>query len=227
MNHDCATDDQPIVEPACVSGRGRVGSRLGLLVDSAADDRCVRISRRLGKRRGALHCSNLPRAAGLGEWMGLGSGITFAVGATFAHKVKGSYEVEKTWLSFVFGAGIAAIFIVVNPVYPAPDADQLLAVVPFATAAALFILIPITWAMVWGAQRLDPGRVSLLLMFEVIAASVSASLWAGEPYGGEKLVGTAIILSAGALDALGSIARFSRRRPRGESAGISRKVASD
>ena len=152
----------------------------------------------------------VPMPHGLGEWMGLGSGITFAVGATFAHKVKGSYEVEKTWLSFVFGAGIAAIFIVVNPVYPAPDADQLLAVVPFATAAVLFILIPITWAMVWGAQRLDPGRVSLLLMFEVIAASVSASLFAGEPYGSEKLIGTAMILSAGALDALGPIARFSR-----------------
>ena len=149
----------------------------------------------------------VPMPKGLGEWMGLGSGITFAVGATFAHKVKGSYEVEKTWLSFVFGAGIAAVFIVVNPVYPAPGTDQLLAVVPFAMAAVIFILIPITWAMVWGAQRLDPGRVSLLLMFEVIAASVSASLFAGEPYGSEKLIGTAMILSAGAIDALGSIAR--------------------
>ena len=171
--------------------------------------------------------AGVPMPHGLGEWMGLVSGITFAVGATFAHKVEGNYEIEKTWLSFVFGAGFAGLFAVVNPVFPVPGADKLLAVAPFATAAVIFILVPITWAMVWGAQRLDPGRVSLLLMFEVIAASVSASLWAGEPYGGEKLVGTAIILSAGALDALGSIARFSRRRPSGDSAGISRKVASD
>lgn len=142
----------------------------------------------------------IPVPHGLGEWMGLASGLVFAVGATFAHKVKGSYEFEKTWLSFAFGAGIAALFALVNPVFPAPAAGQLVAVLPFAVAVTLLILIPITWTMVWGAQKLDPGRVSLLLMFEVVAASVTASLVAGEPYGAEKLVGTVMIIAAGAID---------------------------
>lgn len=142
----------------------------------------------------------IPVPHGLGEWMGLASGLTFAVGATFAHKVAGSYEFEKTWLSFAFGAGIAAVFALINPAFPAPASDRLFAALPFTVAVTLLILIPITWTMVWGAQKLDPGRVSLLLMFEVVAASVTASLVAGEPYGPEKLAGTMMIIAAGAID---------------------------
>ena len=73
---------------------------------------------------------------------------------------------------------------------------------PFAFAVVVVILIPITWIMVWGAQRLDPGRISLLLMLEVVAASVTSALLAGEPYGIEKLIGTTMILTAGAVEAL-------------------------
>lgn len=169
----------------------------------------------------------VPMPRGLGEWMGLASGITFAIGATFAHKVKGDFEFEKTWLSFVFGAGFAALFIVANPVAPAPNWAEFLAVVPVATITVLLMLIPITWAMVWGAQRLDPGRVSLLLMFEVIAASVSASLLAGEPYGSEKLIGTVMILSAGAIDTFGSAVQFRRRSARTRRASDAPGVAPD
>lgn len=146
--------------------------------------------------------SGVPSPHGLGEWMGLASGIVFAVGATFAHKVVGEYEMEKTWLSLVFGALLSLLFAFFNPVFPMPSADQLFAAAPFTLGVVVLVLIPITWTMVWGAQKLDPGRVSLLLMLEVVAASVTAALLAGEPYGIEKLIGTGMILTAGAVDAL-------------------------
>jgi drug/metabolite transporter (DMT)-like permease len=144
----------------------------------------------------------VPSPRGLGEWMGLASGITFAVGATFAHKVVGDYELEKVWLSLAFGAVLSTAFALVNPVFPIPSADQAFAAAPFAVSVVVVILIPITWIMVWGAQRLDPGRLSLLLMLEVVAASVTSALLAGEPYGIEKLIGTTMILTAGAVEAL-------------------------
>ncbi len=144
----------------------------------------------------------VPSPRGLGEWMGLASGIVFAIGATFAHKVVGDYELEKVWLSLAFGAVLSTAFALVNPVFPMPSADQLLAAAPFAFGVVAVILIPITWTMVWGAQRLDPGRLSLLLMLEVVAASVSSALLAGEPYGLEKLIGTTMILTAGGVEAL-------------------------
>jgi drug/metabolite transporter (DMT)-like permease len=144
----------------------------------------------------------VPSPRGLGEWMGLASGIVFAIGATFAHKVVGDYGLEKVWLSLAFGAVLSTAFALVNPVFPMPSADQLLAAAPFAFGVVAVILIPITWTMVWGAQRLDPGRLSLLLMLEVVAASVSSALLAGEPYGLEKLIGTTMILTAGGVEAL-------------------------
>jgi drug/metabolite transporter (DMT)-like permease len=144
----------------------------------------------------------IPTPHGLGEWMGLASGLVFAIGATFAHKVVGEYELEKTWLSFAFGALLSTLFALVNPVFLSPSADQILDTAPFTIGVVVVVLIPITWTMVWGAQRLDPGRISLLFMFEVVAASITSTLLAGESYGIEKLIGTIMILTAGAVEAL-------------------------
>lgn len=145
----------------------------------------------------------IPAPRGLGEWMGLASGLVFAVSATFATKIKGEYELEKTWLSLVFGALISTFFALVNPVFTAPTTGQVFEAIPFTVAIVVIILIPITWTMVWGAQKLDPGRISLLFMLEVVAASISSTLWAGEPYGAEKMIGTVMILTAGLVEALG------------------------
>ncbi len=144
----------------------------------------------------------IPTPQGLGEWMGLASGFVFAIGATFAHKVVGDYELEKVWLSLAFGTLLSILFALVNPVFPSPSTNQILDAAPFTIGIVVVVLIPITWTMVWGAQRLDPGRISLLLMFEVVAASITSALLAGESYGIEKLIGTAMILTAGAVEAL-------------------------
>ena len=144
----------------------------------------------------------IPTPRGLGEWMGLASGIVFAIAATFATKIEGDYELEKTWSSLVFGALLSTLFALVNPVFSAPTAGQVLDAVPFTVTIVVIVLIPITWTMVWGAQKLDPGRISLLFMLEVVAASISSALWAGEPYGIEKLIGTVMILTAGAVEAM-------------------------
>lgn len=146
--------------------------------------------------------SGIPTPRGLGEWMGLASGFVFAVGATFANRIGGNYELEKTWLSLVAGALLSCLFAVLNPLFPAPSVEQILDVTPFAFGIVVLVLIPITWTMVWGAQKLDPGRISLLFMLEVVAASITATLLAGEPYGFEKLLGTVMILTAGVVEAL-------------------------
>lgn len=144
----------------------------------------------------------VPLPQDTGEWMGLVSGFVFAIGATFANRVTGDYELEKAWLSLASGAGLSVLFALVSPVYPVPTAAQLLAAAPFIVGVVVAVLIPITWVMVWGAQKLDPGRISLLFMLEVVAASITSTLLAGEPYGLAKLLGTVMILTAGAIEAL-------------------------
>jgi hypothetical protein len=58
----------------------------------------------------------------------------------------------------------------------------------------------VTWLLLWGARFLEPGRVSLLLLFEVAVAATSAALLAGEPFGPREALGCLLILGAGALE---------------------------
>jgi drug/metabolite transporter (DMT)-like permease len=69
--------------------------------------------------------------------------------------------------------------------------------------ATLVWHLPSIALVLWGAGRLGPARVSILLMVELIAAAGSAALWAGEPFGWREAAGCVLILTAGALEAAG------------------------
>ncbi len=84
---------------------------------------------------------------------------------------------------------------------PGPSGDAVVHALPLAAAIGLLWILPATWLLLWGAAHLDPGRVSILLMLEVVAASVSASLLTDEPFGWREAVGCVLILSAGLVEA--------------------------
>jgi drug/metabolite transporter (DMT)-like permease len=84
------------------------------------------------------------------------------------------------------------------------------AVLGWAALAALAWLLPVTWLLLWGARFLEPGRVSLLLLFEVAVAATSAALLAGEPFGPREALGCLLILCAGALEGFAEL-RAARR----------------
>lgn len=137
----------------------------------------------------------LPRA--LGDWLGLGAGLAFAGSATAARlgRVDGR---ALTALAFVIAAVLAAAVAAPHGVQ-APSAIG----VVWLAAAALLWLVPVTWALLWGAGRLDPGRLALLMLLEVVAAAASAALLTDEPFGLREAAGCALILAAGALEATG------------------------
>lgn len=139
----------------------------------------------------------LPRA--LGDWLGLGAGLSFAGSATAARlgRVDGR---ALTALAFLVAAMLAAAVAVAAP---HPVAVPSLAGAAWIAAASLLWLVPVTWALLWGAGRLDPGRLSLLMLLEVVAAAASAALLADEPFGLREAAGCALILAAGALEATG------------------------
>ena len=73
---------------------------------------------------------------------------------------------------------------------------------------AIAVLLAAIWQLLcvlpvlWGAGPLGPARVSFLLLLEIIAATVSAALWAGEPFGWPEIVGGVLILACGLLEAV-------------------------
>jgi drug/metabolite transporter (DMT)-like permease len=153
--------------------------------------------------------SGLPLPRSLGDWLGLAAGALFALSVTLVRKGEAIEGLEQTMVSFATAAVLSLALLLLTPLPTAPIGPALLA---WAALAALVWLLPTTWLLLWGARFLEPGRVSLLLLFEVAVAALSAALLAGEPFGLREAVGCILILAAGAMEGAAEL-RAARRTP--------------
>ena len=55
-------------------------------------------------------------------------------------------------------------------------------------------------ALMWATARLEPARVGILLMAEVLVSAASAAILAGEHLGPLELTGGAMVVLAGVLE---------------------------
>jgi drug/metabolite transporter (DMT)-like permease len=163
----------------------------------------------------------LPRSAG--DWLGLGSGMLFALSLTLARMgshvtdtgtTEGLGGFEQTFVAFGVAAAGSLVFAAIDP-GPRPAGVDVVAGVPLAAAIALIWLLPQTILILWGAARFDPGRTSILMLLEVIAATISATMIAGDLLTIRDLAGCALIVAAGAIEA------ESMRRGSGRAVGSS------
>jgi len=153
---------------------------------------------------GADGTSPLPRGAG--EWMGLAAGVLWSVGST-GIRVRSNLKPPEAALVFALGAAVASLAIA-PPLAPWPGGVT-------AGAAALAVVSGACWwvlsvaALMWATARLDPARVGILLMAEVLVGAVSAAMLAGERLGPVELAGGALVLCAAVLE----VWPARRRRP--------------
>ena len=121
----------------------------------------------------------LPRNAD--DWLGLGSGIVRAVAAVRLDRDRHLLSAEMTGV-FILWAAIFSISatLVVAP-GSEPDADLVLTTLLWLVP--VIMIIPGTFASLWGPKYLSPGLVGLLFMPEIVAGAVSATLLSGEPFG--------------------------------------------
>jgi len=54
--------------------------------------------------------------------------------------------------------------------------------------------------LMWAAPRLDPARVGILLMSEVLIGTISAAIIAGEHLEVFEIIGGGLVLCAGVLE---------------------------
>lgn len=149
----------------------------------------------------------LPRSAG--DWIGLACGVTFALMLTLArlggHRTpdggtEGLGGFEQSFAGFVFAVLGSLAFVALSPDIVPASAD-VVAGAPLAIGIALVWLLPQTVLVLWGAARFDPGRTSILMLLEVVAAALSSAILAGDVLGWRDLTGCALILVAGVLEA--------------------------
>lgn len=145
----------------------------------------------------------LPRNAG--DWLALGSGMLWAAG-TLRSFARPSEGIALPVFSFSIG-GLASsaviLMIAAGLSLPLASTGNIANALPWIVLLALIIFVPPNFLVLWAAQRINSGRVGILLMTEVLVGSVTAAAFSGEPFGIMELTGTILIVAAGLIEVLG------------------------
>ena len=151
----------------------------------------------------------LPVPSGIGDFMGLLSGLAWSIGIVLCARP----GMEKTTLSQVFiSLAIMAPGIYVLSILPgsrdsmvAFDAGSGLAMMLFLLAAlGLIWLLAGMMMTLYGAERLSPGKVAIFLMVEVVIAIVTSAALIDEPFGAREIAGATLILGASLVEFVGA-----------------------
>ncbi len=145
-----------------------------------------------------------PAPRGIGDWMALGSGLAWAFASLMM--LMDENNPIHYGLAFIFwgtlGAGGLAIFGSVYGISPIPTLSMVKHVLPWLIPLTLFLIVPGAFATVYGPTQLNPGVVGLFFMIEISVATITAAIFAGEPFGIRELLGVLLISSAGFAEPL-------------------------
>ena len=143
---------------------------------------------------------DVPVPRDLGEWMAFVGGLVWAW-ATAGMRLKSEVPPGPAAFLFAFGATVTALgFAPVLEPLPRIARDDLV------EAAGLVLVTGGIWwglsiaALMWAAVRLDPARVGILLMPEVIFGALTAALFAGERLSVTEMIGGALVILCGVLE---------------------------
>jgi drug/metabolite transporter (DMT)-like permease len=144
----------------------------------------------------------LPHTAG--DWVALVSGMCWAAGTQRSHASPAHSLVLPVFAFSLCGMVSSMLILLVASGYDADlvRLDNAAEVVPWIILLALVVFVPPNFLVVWAAQRIDSARVGILLMTEVLAGSITAALWAGEPFGWREGLGATLIVCAGLVEVL-------------------------
>lgn len=144
----------------------------------------------------------LPLPRGAGEWMSLMGGILWSFSTT---GIRARSTLAALPATFVFALGAAVTALVLAPTLePLPTLTS-----PQVVTMTLLALLTggLWWGLtlvglMWAAVRLEPARVSILLMTEVLVGALSAALFADETLTGVEIAGGMLVLVAGLLEVI-------------------------
>ncbi|SDY09460.1 DMT family transporter [Citreimonas salinaria] len=142
----------------------------------------------------------VPLPRGAGEWMGLIAGVLWSVSSI---GIRNGPALPPPTSACVFTLGATFTALACVPLLSGPSAglpaDMLPAIALALGTGALWWSGAIA-LLIWATARLDPARVGILLMSEVLVGATSAAAFAGEHLSPFELAGGALVLLAGALE---------------------------
>ena len=151
--------------------------------------------------------ARFPIPQNIGDWLGIASGVFWAVATVRLRMSESHSAIELTagffqW-SLIFSASAAFLL---APAY-IPRVEQALPTLPLLLIFMALLVLPGTYASLWGPKYLSPGIVGLLFMTEIVVGAISVALLAGEPFGIRELTGVLLIAGASMLEPLLALRR--------------------
>ena len=145
---------------------------------------------------------NFPIPRNLGDWMGICSGIIWALAVVRIRKYQNNSAIDMTFGFFFWSAlvGVTVCYALASDEAPSLAHMQptLMWLIPFMA----LVVIPGAFASLWGPKFVSPGLASLLMMTEIVFGSITAALFANEPFGAREIVGVLLISAASLIEPL-------------------------
>jgi drug/metabolite transporter (DMT)-like permease len=132
------------------------------------------------------------------EWMGLLSGFSWGWSMVYVRRAAHASDVDKVFVQFLFLGGLFVLLTLVPGGRPwvLPTSEVFLRSASWLLLFGLIWMPVVLWLTMFGGSRLQPGRVAVLLMLEVVIGLASAALLTDEPVGQRELVGAVFIVAA-------------------------------
>ena len=146
--------------------------------------------------------SKFPLPQNLGDWLGLCSGFMWAIAMVLINKNKNHSTIELTVGFFQWSLILSLFAAVLLSPDSLPSFDKIVPVIPLMLTFMVLLILPGTYASLWGPKYLNPGVVGLLFMTEIVVGAMSVAILAGEPFGIREITGVLFIAGASMLEPL-------------------------
>lgn len=142
----------------------------------------------------------VPIPGNLGEWMAFIGGLIWAF-ATAGMRLRSDVTPMPSAFLFALGAAVTSFALapVLEPVPAIAQGDLPVIAVQVLLTGGFWWVLSIA-ALMWATVRLDPARVGILLMTEVVFGAVTAAIFAGESLSTSEMIGGALVILSGLLE---------------------------
>jgi len=146
----------------------------------------------------------VPWPRNMGDWLGLASGLLWAVTAVRLRSDRANHPLDITawYLFYALILSLVVAFIDLEGASPLPDPAAAVSSLVWLVPVLMLVMVPGAVAAMWGPKFLDPGIVGLLFMTEIIVGTATIALWAGEPFGGREMAGIVLIAGGAVLESI-------------------------
>ncbi|MDG4898447.1 DMT family transporter [Mesorhizobium sp. WSM4976] len=144
----------------------------------------------------------IPIPHNTGDWVGLLAGICWSLG-TLRSFHRESLPVSSTMLAFSIGGlgtTLAAMVLRYQTGNLSTNIAAVVDVMPLMLTLGLCMFAIPNLLVLWAAERVEPARVGILLLAEVLTGTVSAALFSTEPVSKAQILGATLIVASGVVE---------------------------